>query len=320
MLRWHRPLLLCSGLLAVLALACLGGLLLDDRTLDGVPVWAKPLKFAVSFAVYTLTWAWLLSLLRRTPRGGRRLGTVLAAASAFETALITFQAARGTRSHFNVATEADTAIYTLMGATATVLMAANMFAALLVLRERRADPVATRALRWGLALSAAGIALGYLMVLPTPQQLADPAAVIGAHGVGVPDGGPGLPLLGWSTTGGDLRVPHFVGMHAVQVLPLLALALSPLRDRGAALRLVTAAGAGYAGLLALVTWQALRGQPLLRPDGATLTAAALLLVAVTAGALSARRSPHHPTPEHPAPDRPGPARPGPAVPAETEAR
>ncbi|MBG0829561.1 hypothetical protein HS041_17480 [Planomonospora sp. ID67723] len=321
MTRWHRPLVLCSGLMAVLAAVSLGGLLFDDRTLDGMPVWAKPLKFTASLGIYTFTWAWLLTLRHRAPRWGWWLGTALAAASAAEIAIIMFQAARGVRSHFNASTELDATLYGVMGLTIVTLMIANFAASILVLRERQADPVSTRAIRLGLAISTAGIALGYLMTLPTPAQLADPAAaVIGAHSVGVPDGGPGLPLLGWSTTGGDLRIPHFVGMHAIQALALLTLGLNRLRDRAVRLRLVSVAAYGHAGLLALVTWQALRGQPLLRPDGLTLAAAALLSATVGAAVLAAfLRSSSGAFPQDPAappPDGPG----GPSAGAEATVR
>jgi hypothetical protein len=115
-------------------------------------------------------------------------------------------------------------------------------------------------------------------------------SVHGGHAVGVADGGAGLPLSGWSTTGGDLRVGHFVGMHALQVLPLLAAALTAVAARAprrlpelARLRLVRLAATGYLGLLLLLVWQALRGQPLTAPDPATLAALGALLIAMAAG-------------------------------------
>jgi hypothetical protein len=124
-----------------------------------------------------------------------------------------------------------------------------------------------------------------LMVMPTAEQQAaiddgQTLPIVGAHSVGVPDGGPGLPGLGWSTIGGDLRIPHFVGIHALQLLPLLALLLARLLPGfGARVRsrLVWVAAGTYVGGLALLTWQALRGQPLFRPDLATLEALGLLI-------------------------------------------
>jgi hypothetical protein len=143
-------------------------------------------------------------------------------------------------------------------------------------------------------ISFVGMMVGFLMTAgPTPEQLAAlqagaPLTVVGAHSRGVADGGPGLPLVGWSTTGGDLRVGHFVGLHAMQVLPLLAFLLT----RPAALRrfstrqrtlLVWTAGLGYLVLTLLTTWQALRGQPLIAPDSVTWLAVAVWL-GVTLGA------------------------------------
>jgi hypothetical protein len=99
-----------------------------------------------------------------------------------------------------------------------------------------------------------------------------------------------MPVTGWSTTGGDLRIPHFVGMHALQALPLLVLLLGTLANRVPRLRsatvrgrIVLVAAAGYAGLVGLVTWQAERGQPLIHPDGLTLVALTILAAAVALG-------------------------------------
>ncbi|CAM5321835.1 hypothetical protein SALBM135S_07090 [Streptomyces alboniger] len=125
--------------------------------------------------------------------------------------------------------------------------------------------------------------------------------MVGAHSVGVADGGPAMPLTGWSTTGGDLRIPHFFGMHALQLLPLLVMtlmALAPrfarLADARTRLRLVLVGSATYAAVFALLTWQALRGQPLVRPDAVTLTAAGLIALAAAAGTGAALRVPRTP--------------------------
>ncbi|MFC7648431.1 hypothetical protein ACFQX6_54300 [Streptosporangium lutulentum] len=104
MLRWHRPLLFLSAVMAALALVFLILVFVDGRTLDGLPIWIKPMKFAISFALYSFTWAWLLSLRRRAGRVSRWAGAALVVAAFVEVALITFQAARGRHSHFNEVT------------------------------------------------------------------------------------------------------------------------------------------------------------------------------------------------------------------------
>jgi hypothetical protein len=130
------------------------------------------------------------------------------------------------------------------------------------------------------------------MVMPS-QAPAGVAGISGAHTVGLPDGGPGLPLVGWSTVGGDLRIGHFVGLHALQALPLLAIALHLLRhrlDEATRVRLLLLAAAAYAALTVSLTWQALRGQSLVHPDALTLAAWGTLAVATTAaGALVIHR-------------------------------
>lgn len=297
LLRAHPPLMVVVAGMALLVVVSAGGLVLDDRVLLDVPVWVKPLKFAVSFIAYGLTFAWLLSLLDAGRRRlGRRLGTVIAVTAALEMVVIVGQVVRGRQSHFNTATALDSALFALMGATVVVLWLASLGIAVLLLLQRLADRPTALAVRLGLVIALGGLAVGFLMTKPTPDQAAAmvtaPPATVGAHSVGVPDGGPGLPLVNWSTEGGDLRVGHFVGMHALQVLPLLAVGLAGvarrvrrLRPAHVRARLVTVGAAGYAGLTLLVTWQALRGQSLVHPDALTLGAAAVLLVGASAGAL-----------------------------------
>ncbi|MER5478368.1 hypothetical protein ABT026_15535 [Streptomyces sp. NPDC002734] len=273
------------------------GLVVDDRVLVGAPVWAKPLKFSLSLTAYCLSLAWLLAQLPRGRRVGWWAGTVVALASLVEMVIIVGQVVRGRRSHFNVETPLDAALFGVMGITIMVLWAATLVLAVLLLRADVADRASAWAMRAGVFLALAGAAVGFLMTTPRPGQRPEVTGVVGAHGVGVADGGPAMPLTGWSTTGGDLRIPHFVGMHALQVLPLLVMVLAALAPRFARLaddrvraRLVRLASGAYAAVVLLVLWQALAGRPLLRPDGAMTAAAVAVLAAVLTGGVLALRA------------------------------
>ncbi len=301
----HRPLVVVTAVMAVLAAVAVVGLFADPRQLVGAPVWSKTAKFAVSIALYTATLSWMLSLLPRARRWGWWMGTAVAAGLTVEMVLIIGQTiVRGRRLHFNFATEADRFIHNQMATAVYLLWAATLVVALLLVWQRLADPARASAIRAGLFLALTGMALGMLMFTPTPEQQAvidagGEPAVVGSHSVGAPEDGPGLPLTGWSVDGGDLRIAHFAGLHALQLIPLLAFGLEALSRRVPVLRpavvrrrLIRIAAVEYLGLIVLLTWQALRGQALLRPDGATLLAAAALAVtAVAAAAAAVRTSP-----------------------------
>jgi hypothetical protein len=285
------------------------GLVVDDRILVGSPIWHKPLKFGISLGIYGVTLAWLHARLTRFRRTSWWAGTVIALAGTIEMAIITGQVVRGKRSHFNVATPLDETLFVIMANTIVVLWVAQMVIAALLFRQPLADRATSWAVRIGSVIAIVGLGFGFTMTTPTEEQRSGPVTgIVGAHSVGVPDGGPHLPVTGWAATGGDLRVAHFVGMHALQVLPLLALglALAARRygwaaDTGVRPRLVLIAGAGYAGLMALTAWQALRGQPLTSPDAVTLGAAAALLAAVAAATALTLRRPRGPRAEAPEP-------------------
>lgn len=274
--RGHRGLFWFAVAMAALTAVLVGAAVLDGRTLLGAPLWFKPLKFSVSLAAYAATLAWMLGQLREPAL--RRTGWAIAVAGAVEIVIIVGQAARGVRSHFNDDTLADSLLFALMGVTIVVLYLATAAIALRFLREPGRDRAAGTAIRLGLLVGLVGMGVGVVM------------SVIGSHAVGVADGGPGLPFVGWSTTGGDLRVGHFVGMHALQALPLLAAALAATGrfSEATRTRAVTVAALAYGAVVLLVTWQALRGQPLLAPDALTLATLAAIVLG-TAGALRAGR-------------------------------
>ena len=225
----------------------------------------------------------------------RAVSTVTLLAFLVETVVILTQVLRGTTSHFNLSTAFDGALFSIMGIFVLLIWVMNLIAAILLLFQRLPDPVIAWSLRLALLLMLVDSALGVLMTQPTAAQLdamrtSQPVSIVGAHSVGVADGSTGLPLSGWSTTGGDLRIGHFIGLHALQILPIVGWLLTRWHAswrlrRGQRVGLVWVAGLSYLGLIALVTWQALRGQPLIAPDARTLVAAGAWL-AVTALAIA----------------------------------
>lgn len=289
----HAPLTLSALLTALLTLFFIIGLFADPRTITGAPAWLKPVKFGVSITLYTLTLIWMLSFIRGRARLVAVLGWTVLVTFGLEWIAIVTQVVRGTSSHFNVTTPLDASLWGLMAISIAVLWGANFVIAALLLFQRFENPAFAWGLRLGLILTIIGMGLGYLMTSPTAQQLAgwrteEAVTVVGAHTVGGPDGGPGLPVVGWSTQGGDLRAPHFVGMHALQVVPFLGWFISRRRwNMKARVALVWVASSFYLGVMGLLTWQALRAQPLIRPDALTLGAfAGLVLLALLAAALS----------------------------------
>lgn len=281
------------------------GLLVDHREILNESVWLKPFKFGISFVIYGATLAWLLSKLRKARRLGWWTGTVFALTGIVDVGFIAIQGARGTFSHFNTNTDTFNQVGQQVFMSGVLgLFGASLVVAIMLLFQRIGDAPLNRAIRIGIALATAGMALAFYLVGANGEQhqvsdaYGHPVTMAGSHGIGVEPGGPGMPLTNWSTVGGDLRIPHFVGLHAIQVLLFTVLALSLLaarvewlRPERVRTRLVGVAAFGYTGLMVTVTVQAFRGQSLIHPDGQTwtmfggftaLTLAALALVVATA--------------------------------------
>ena len=236
-------------LLALMVPAAIG-LGVDERVLRGVGIWVKPMKFMAAAALLALTTVWFAKHLPAAVRRGRpfrALVWTLIASAGFEVGYITLQAALGQASHYNESSLLHGIMYGLMGMGAMVLTATQPWLAWLLWRhgERTMAPAYRLAVLLGLVLS---FALG-----------AGAGALLGGL---QPPMGAGLPIVGWSTTGGDLRVAHFIGIHAGQVLPLTGWTLSVLAPRQSVAG-VWAATACWTALWGVALARALAGLPLL---------------------------------------------------------
>jgi hypothetical protein len=238
-----------------LMLPTLAALFLDGRTINGVSVWVKPLKFEASIAFYLATLAWLWGYL--APKGWSRWIHAFAAVSigllGFEIAYIVLQSARGVGSHFNTATPIEGLMFTLMGLAAVVFTAFP--AALGIALARHPAPGLAPAFRLAMVL---GLILTAVFGIATGAAI----AINGGHWVGAAatDAG-GLPVFGWTRTGGDLRVAHFFALHALQVLPVAGWLIAQRRpDARAAVWILAAA---FAALTLYTLGEALAGRPFL---------------------------------------------------------
>ena len=240
--RSRNPLLYYVAIAHLLgAVVCLVLMVVDDTRILGLNRWMKPFKFFTSIAIYLLTFCWLSGDLPKS-RFVRIFSWQIVVAMIVEISIIVMQAARGTKSHFNMESPSGAVLFSVMG---FFILYNTIWVALFTIRYFRSKfeklpPAYILGARLGLLLFLLGSALGGYMSSGR------------GHTVGAADGGPGLPLLNWSTGFGDLRVAHFFGLHGLQVLMLLGIFLAsrqlPLRQKNAVV------GMTFVAMLAFVLW------------------------------------------------------------------
>lgn len=248
-------------LLAVVGLALIASMLpsalaalVDARTLNGVDAWVKPLKFQASTGLYLLSLAWFWNALPAcfaTTRLGRAIVWTSVSTALFEVGWITWRAALAEPSHFATG-PFGIVMFALMGLAALALTATSPMLAYAIARHGR--PAGDRTYR-----AAVIVALVLTFVLGAGVGIA--LGNNGGHWVGgaATDAG-GLPVLGWSRSGGDLRVAHFFGLHAMQVLPLAAWLLG---RTGTGRAVVVLLALAWTGLSVWTFVEALSGRPFL---------------------------------------------------------
>lgn len=229
--------------------------LADPRSLDGVGVWVKPAKFALSFVIHFGTMALIVSALSARAQKSwpiRIAASLMAIAFLSEMGYLFFQAAQAQHSHFNLSTPFHQMAYQLMGVGAVLLVGLPVLVAWVARRDALTGvgPATRQGIWTGAILSCALTLLvaGYMSSSP-------------GHFVGTPVVGAGtLPIVGWSTEVGDLRPAHFLSLHALQALPLLGLWLDKTGRGG---RWMMPAAVVWTGLTLAVFVQALMGLPLI---------------------------------------------------------
>lgn len=254
--RRRQPLLFGAAVVLLLSMAPLAAaLLLDSRTVNDIDVWIKPLKFAASLSLYFATLAWFWAYLPAVR--GRfldRFAVLSVGLVVFEMGYIILQSARGVGSHFNTATPIEALMFTLMGIAALVITALPLAAGVAVARAPASDlaPAYRLSVVVGLVLTTLlGAGAGIAISLNGGHWVAAAHTDLG-----------GFPVFGWTRQGGDLRVAHFFGLHAMQILPLAGWLIAR-RRRPEATRLVWLVAAGFTALTVWTLVEALMGRPFL---------------------------------------------------------
>lgn len=176
-----------------------------------VNAWNKPIKFALSIGMYSWTMGWFVHYLSNF-KVLHAFNWSVVILLGFEILYIAIQAGRGLLSHYNISTPFYGGLYALMAVAATAISIWTAYIGLLFFRGN--FTVLPNYYLWGIRI---GIILFVIFSLE--------GFVMGSrlsHTVGGADGNHGIPFLGWSKLFGDPRVAHFIGMHALQVIPFMA--------------------------------------------------------------------------------------------------
>ena len=210
-LKRRNPLLFWFGLfnLAV-AIVCLLLMPSEETKILGVNRWLKPFKFYSSVGIMILSIAWLMYYLSDQKKV-RRYSRIIVFTMFFENGLILMQAIRNTTSHFNNTTIFNGIVFNLMGILIITFTIIIILVCIAFFRQKI----------FSIPMSYVwGIRLGLLFFIIFSLEGGVMVGLL-RHTIGAADGGPGLPLVNWSSEHGDLRIAHFMGIHSLQVLPLV---------------------------------------------------------------------------------------------------
>jgi hypothetical protein len=246
-LRHRNKILYWFGLACFLsALACFVMMYFSNMQVLGINAFIKPSKFFLSVTIMSWTFGWLLYYLQKQ-RAVKIFSWATVILMSLELFIISIQAAKGKRSHFNVSTPTDALLFGIIGLAITIFVIWAGYMGWLFFKQKIFN--ISNSYLWGIRLGITLFVVYAFMGFVIVDNL--------AHTVGAPDGGPGLPYVNWSTSYGDLRVAHFFGMHALQLLPFIGWLLQNNKHTIKYIALI------YFAAVTLLLMEALMGKPLI---------------------------------------------------------
>ena len=249
---WYRAALFNFALMVF----CLVVGLFDDRTLNGISVWSKPVKFGLSIGVYFLTLTWFATFLdSKTLRStsGKWLVGIPLIAGITEVVYIAIMASLGEASHFNLSSNFTSIMYSIMGIGAASMVLVLPWMAYLIAKQNSTSNPLILAIVIGLCLTCL-LGGGFGNYLSSN----------GGHWVNsAPTDANGVWLFNWAMDGGDLRVAHFFGMHAMHAFPIFVVLLPQHWSPRFKLKILIVFIVAYVLFSAHTFFQAVNGQPFL---------------------------------------------------------
>lgn len=213
----------------------------------GISAWTNPFKFFISIGIFAFTMALYLVYLDNQRQVSNYCWSFIVFFS-IELFLITLQASRGRKSHYNIDTPLDRIIFALMGLALLAILIHTLFIVVLFFNQKHFDASDEMilAIKLSLLIMVVFMLQGYAMIH------------LFKHTVGAEDTTEGIPVFNWSKSYGDLRVAHFFGMHALQIIPFLTFVLANTKKE------VYLISALYFILVTLTLAQALQGKPFIK--------------------------------------------------------
>lgn len=231
-------------------------LLIDTRQILGINPWIKPMKFSLSIVIYATTIAWFLEYIKTSPRWSYWISRLTALSLMVDMLIILIQSARGVQSHFNKTSNFDALLFGVMGimiGLSTLLITIYML--ILIRKKTSGDGPFKWSIIMGILVFLAASWVGGVMIQ------------YGSHTIGAQDGGPGITFFNWSLDHGDLRVAHFIGLHALQIIPISTFVfLKFFHSKTAAYLVLVIMVSAYTALFYFLYLQAMAGNPFLSLD------------------------------------------------------